>query len=165
MSSRPKRPYLLRALYDWIVDGGLTPYLLVAVDSPDVQVPVDYVSEGKIVLNLSPAAVRSLEIDTDEVSFDGRFGGKPFPVRVPMPSVVAVYAKESGEGMMFDEEYASDPQADSGTGPQQGALQEVPHEAPHEESNSAQEANPTEGGADAAKHPSKAPGSHLKIIK
>lgn len=105
MASKPKRPYLLRALYDWIVDSELTPYLLVSVDSAAVQVPADYVSEGKIVLNVSPMAIRDFMVEDESISFSGRFGGKPFPIFVPMPNVVAVYAKETGEGMMFEAEY------------------------------------------------------------
>ena len=104
MAGKPKRPYLLRALYDWIVDSELTPYLLVTVDSAEVQVPTDYVDDGKIVLNVSPMAVKDLLIDESQVSFSGRFGGRPFPVVVPMTKVVAVYAKETGEGMMFDDQ-------------------------------------------------------------
>lgn len=106
MAQKPKRPYLLRALYDWIVDSDLTPYLLVVVDSDAVQVPQDYVSEGKIVLNVSPTAIRDLDLGLEFVAFSGRFGGRPFPIEVPMASVQAVYAKETGEGMMFEPEYA-----------------------------------------------------------
>ena len=105
MPQKPKRPYFLRALYDWIVDSELTPYLLVAADSPAVQVPREYVSDGRIVLNISPQAVRDLDLAQSEVSFSGRFGGRPFPIRVPMASVLAIYAKESGEGMVFEPEY------------------------------------------------------------
>jgi len=105
VSGKPKRPYFLRALYDWIVDSDLTPYLLVAADSSRVQVPVEYVSDGKIVLNVSPLAVRDLDLGIDEVTFSGRFGGRPFPIRVPLPSVLAIYAKETGEGMVFEPEY------------------------------------------------------------
>ena len=83
----------------------MTPYLLVGVDSESVQVPVEYVNDGKIVLNVSPTAVRDLEIGADAVSFSGRFSGRPFPVYLPMANVLAVYAKESGEGMVFDQEY------------------------------------------------------------
>jgi stringent starvation protein B len=111
VAGKPKRPYLLRALYEWIVDSDLTPYLLVSVDSDQVHVPSEYVSEGKIVLNISPMAVRDLAMEVEAVSFSGRFGGRPFPVFVPMPSVMAVYAKESGEGMMFDPEYATEQNA------------------------------------------------------
>ena len=104
MAPRPKRPYLLRALYDWIVDSEFTPYLLVTVDGEAVQVPSEYVSEGKIVLNVSPMAVRDLDLGQDSVSFSGRFGGRPFPVHVPIANVQAIYAKETGEGMMFEPE-------------------------------------------------------------
>jgi len=117
LAAKPKRPYLLRALYDWIVDSELTPYLLVGVDSDSVQVPSEYVSEGKIVLNVSPMAVRDLDLGLDAVSFSGRFSGRSFPVHVPMASVMAIYAKESGEGMMFDPEDSPDA-ADSGDGEQ-----------------------------------------------
>ena len=101
----PKRPYLVRALYDWIVDSDLTPYVLVQVDGPDVVVPQDFVEDGRIVLNISPAAVRALALENDVVTFSGRFGGRPFNVVAPMRSVSAIYAKETGEGMMFEQEY------------------------------------------------------------
>jgi stringent starvation protein B len=104
MAERPKRPYFLRALYDWIVDSELTPYLLVTVEGDSVQVPREYVSEGKIVLNVSPTAVRDLDLGQESVSFSGRFGGRPFPVFVPLANVQAIYAKETGEGMMFEPE-------------------------------------------------------------
>lgn len=100
----PKRPYLLRALYDWIIDSELTPYLLVTVDDESVQVPQEYVSEGKIVLNVSPMAVRDLDLGQEIVTFSGRFGGRPFPIHIPMGSIQAIYAKETGEGMMFEPE-------------------------------------------------------------
>lgn len=105
MTQLPKRPYLLRALYDWIVDSELTPYLLVTVDQEAVQVPQEYVSEGKIVLNVSPMAVRDLDLGQDAVAFSGRFGGRPFPIHLPMASIQAIYAKETGEGMMFEPEH------------------------------------------------------------
>ncbi len=110
MPQLPKRPYLLRALYDWIVDSELTPYLLVTVDSESVQVPMEYVSEGKIVLNVSPMAVRDLDLGQDAVAFSGRFGGRPFPIHLPMSSIQAIYAKETGEGMMFEAENAGPPE-------------------------------------------------------
>ena len=104
MPQLPKRPYLLRALYDWIVDCELTPYLLVTVDDETVQVPQEYVSEGKIVLNVSPMAIRDLDLGQESVAFSGRFGGRPFPIYIPMTSIQAIYAKETGEGMMFEPE-------------------------------------------------------------
>jgi stringent starvation protein B len=112
MTAKPKRPYLLRALLDWIVDSDLTPYLLVGVDSEAVQVPMEYVSEGKIVLNISSIAVRDLHIGSDAVSFSGRFSGQAFPVYVPMDNVIAIYAKETGEGMAFDPEDSPEPEPD-----------------------------------------------------
>ena len=105
MPGKPKRPYLLRALYDWIVDSDWTPYLVVATDSAAVHVPEEYVTDGRIVLNVSPLAVRDLNLGTEQVTFSGRFGGRPFPVSVPLPSVLAIYAKETGEGMVFEAEY------------------------------------------------------------
>ncbi len=106
---KPKRPYLLRALYDWIVDNDLTPYVLVEVDAHDVVVPQDFVEDGRIVLNVSPMAVRALSMEDDTLAFSGRFSGQPFNVSVPMRSVAAIYAKETGDGMMFDPEYSNKP--------------------------------------------------------
>ncbi len=101
----PRRPYLLRALLDWIIDNQQTPYLLVQVDET-VTVPTSFVQDGRIVLNLSAMAIRNLEIGNEELSFDGRFSGHNFFVRVPLRAVLAIYGKESGEGMLFEPEYA-----------------------------------------------------------
>lgn len=110
VKAKAKRPYLLRALYDWLVDSSLTPYVLVSAEDESVVVPTDYVNDGKIVLNISPSAVRDLFIDDAGLSFDGRFGGSPYAVSAPISSVLAIYAKETGEGMIFDpEEFASQP--------------------------------------------------------
>lgn len=104
MKAKAKRPYLLRALYDWLVDSSLTPYVLVSAEDEAAMVPADYVNDGKIVLNISPSAVRGLVIDDAGLSFDGRFGGAPYPVSAPISSLLAIYAKETGEGMIFDPE-------------------------------------------------------------
>lgn len=98
------RPYLLRAFYQWIVDNAMTPYLLVDAEAEGVQVPQQYVANGKIVLNVSPSAVRTLEMENDLVSFSARFGGAPMQISVPMQAVTAIYAKENGKGMVFPEE-------------------------------------------------------------
>jgi stringent starvation protein B len=100
------RPYLLRALYEWIVDNHLTPYVLVDATVPGVVVPTHYVKEGKIVLNISPAAVRALAMDNEGIAFGARFGGTPCEIRVPMLAVKAIYAQENGKGMIFLEEGA-----------------------------------------------------------
>ncbi len=104
VSSKPKRPYLLRAFYDWIVDSGLTPYVLVDANAEGVAVPREFVQEGKIVLNVSPNAVAQFSLDDTALSCHCRFGGKPFAVHLPMAAIQAIYAKESGEGMVFEPE-------------------------------------------------------------
>ncbi|OQW93145.1 MAG: ClpXP protease specificity-enhancing factor [Beggiatoa sp. IS2] len=101
----PKRPYLLRAMYAWITDNGLTPYLLVNAEAEGVAVPRQYVSDGKIVLNVSLSAVQNLFLDdNDWVSFSARFSGHSFSVTVPMQAVLAIYAQENGKGMSFQPE-------------------------------------------------------------
>ena len=93
---------MLRAFYDWMVDGGLTPYLLVDAASEAAVVPSTHVVDGRILLNISPEAVRRLCLDKDAVRFDGRFSGQVFAVTAPIDTVLALYAKETGEGVMFD---------------------------------------------------------------
>lgn len=111
MSTRlPRRPYLLRALYQWVLDSGNTPYVLIDATRPGVAVPAEHVDEGKIVLNLSPAAVRALDLGADAVSCEGRFGGRPFGLYLPMSSIVAIYARETGEGMVFEGETFDEPE-------------------------------------------------------
>lgn len=100
------RPYLVRALYEWIVDNDCTPHLLVKSDYPKVQVPQGFASDGQIVLNVSPSAVRNLHMDNEAVSFDGRFGGVPHTLYVPTAAILGIYARENGQGMMFDLEEA-----------------------------------------------------------
>jgi stringent starvation protein B len=112
------RPYLLRALYEWIVDNDCTPHVIVDATSPGVDVPVDYVKDGQIVLNLSPSAVIELQLADDFVSFNGRFGGKPTEVFVPMAAILGIYARENGQGMAFEpEEGGSGPAPEGGKEP------------------------------------------------
>ena len=96
------RPYLVRALYEWIVDNDCTPHMLVNSDYPKVQVPQGFASDGQIVLNVSPTAVRQLHMDNEAISFEGRFGGVPHTLYVPIPAILGVYARENGQGMVFD---------------------------------------------------------------
>lgn len=116
MSMTSSRPYIARALYEWIVDNGCTPYVLVDANSRGVVVPNDYVKEGQIVLNISPMAVRSLEIGNEALTFAGRFGGEALTVHVPMAGLMAIYARENGQGMVFEAEAASEPEENSGRG-------------------------------------------------
>ena len=94
------RPYLLRALYEWCSDNGFTPYLVVRVDE-SVQVPREYVNNGEIVLNVSYDATSGLHISNDFIEFKARFGGKPRDILVPVRRVIAIYARENGQGMAF----------------------------------------------------------------
>ena len=98
------RPYLLRALYDWICDNHLTPYLLVDASGDDLSIPNDFVEDNKIVLNLSPSAVRDLDLSNDYINFKARFSGKSMNVYFPVTAVLAIYANENGRGMVFQEE-------------------------------------------------------------
>ncbi|TBR44804.1 ClpXP protease specificity-enhancing factor [Marinomonas agarivorans] len=100
----PKRSYLLNAAYEWVVDNDMTPYLLVDATHSDAVVPVEFVQDGKIVLNISMNAVRNLLMDKVAVSFEARFSGKPMQVYVPIQAALAVYAKEDGDGLFFPEE-------------------------------------------------------------
>ncbi|MBK9327300.1 MAG: ClpXP protease specificity-enhancing factor [Hydrogenophilales bacterium] len=101
MSGLSQQPYFLRALYEWCVDSGLTPYLTVRVDAR-TQVPQGYVKAGQIVLNVGPSAVRNIQMDNDWVTFSARFGGASHAIQVPVGNVLAIYAKETGEGMSFE---------------------------------------------------------------
>ena len=91
-----RRPYLLRAFYDWLLDNQLTPHLVVDINLPGVQVPLEYARDGQIVLNIAPRAVGNLDLANDEVRFNARFGGVPRQVSVPMAAVLAIYARENG---------------------------------------------------------------------
>ncbi|MDI3359109.1 ClpXP protease specificity-enhancing factor [Lelliottia sp. V89_10] len=104
----PRRPYLLRAFYEWLLDNQLTPHLVVDVTLPGVSVPMEYARDGQIVLNIAPRAVGNLELANDEVRFNARFGGVPRQVSVPLAAVLAVYARENGAGTMFEPEAAYD---------------------------------------------------------
>ncbi len=103
------RPYLVRALYQWISDNGLTPHLLVDATVAGVQVPASAVQDGRIVLNIAARAVSQFDVGNDSIHFLARFGGVSQSVHVPMPAVLAIYARENNQGMMFPPENA--PQA------------------------------------------------------
>ncbi|WP_119718725.1 ClpXP protease specificity-enhancing factor [Cognatilysobacter tabacisoli] len=98
------RPYLLRALYEWIVDNGMTPHLLVDATRPAVRVPVHAVKDGRIVLNVAERAVSHLDMGNDVIRFSARFGGVSHNVSVPVGAVLAIYARETGQGMALPED-------------------------------------------------------------
>ena len=101
---KSRRPYLLRAMHEWISDSQCTPHLVVDAGAAGVEVPRQYVQDGKIVLNVSWNATAQLQIGNDELSFNGRFGGASMQVRIPIAAVLAIYARETGQGMVFGEE-------------------------------------------------------------
>ena len=105
----PSKPYVIRAIYDWIVDNNCTPHVLIDAACDGVVVPADYVTDEQIVLNISPTAVVGLHLGNDAISFSGRFGGVPLDVELPMESVLSIYARENGQGMTFDDDERSDP--------------------------------------------------------
>ncbi len=111
------RPYLLRAMYDWISDNGLTVHLLVNALYPGVSVPQDYVEDGQIVLNITPGAVQHLHMDLEWVSFAARFRGVAREVDVPVEAVMAIFAKENGQGMAFETQQPPEPPTPPKSGP------------------------------------------------
>ena len=136
------RPYLLRAIYDWISDNGLTPYLLVDATVEGVRVPPHVIKNGQVVLNIAMRAVAKLELGNEWVGFSARFSGVSHTVRVPLAAVLALYAQENGQGMMF-------PAGEEGGAP--------PPSAPPEA--------PVDNGGDGDGDKPKRGGSHLRVIK
>jgi stringent starvation protein B len=103
----------MRALYDWIVDNDCTPYVLVDASPEDVMVPRQFVKDGQIVLNISPSAVVELNISNEAVFFNGRFGGVATDIYVPISAVIGIYARENGQGMVFEPEEGPEPPDDT----------------------------------------------------
>ena len=102
------RPYLIRALYEWIEDNSLTPHILVDAEAPGVTVPKQHIREGQIVLNINSSAVRDLRLGNDWIEFSARFGGVARAIQIPVTAVLAIYARENGQGMAFGEEVGGD---------------------------------------------------------
>lgn len=155
------RPYLLRALYEWIADNGMTPHLLVDASGPTVQVPRSAVKDGKIVLNVAERAVQRLEMGNDVIQFSARFGGVSQAVSVPVSAVLAIYARETGQGMALPEEAVTATDADA-TIDEPGAdggpalLSAVP-QAPSDG-----DGDDNDDGPD---HPTPRRAGHLRIVK
>ena len=148
----PTRPYLLRAMHEWMSDNGQTPLILVDALHADVQVPDGFVEDDHIVLNVSWSATRNLQLDNDLISFEARFSGTPHAVNVPVAAVRGIYARESGQGMMFQDEPAqSSREGETGAVPSD----QVPTDSPPTDSS------PTDNGPD-RKKPGR-PG--LRVVK
>ena len=99
--SKSKRPYLIRAMHEWMGDNGHTPHIVIDASTDGVTVPREHVKDGKIILNISQSAAHNLKLTNHAVSFRARFSGVPFDVWVPIASVLGIYAKETGQGMIF----------------------------------------------------------------
>lgn len=131
--SAPLQPYLLIAYYEWMIDNGWTPQVLVDCSHPDVDVPHQFANDGKIVLNIAPGAVANFELNHNNLSFSARFSGKSLNIYIPLNSIVAIYARENDQGIMFspnmygDDDYkpmssdnldaATSTETDNGDGP------------------------------------------------
>jgi stringent starvation protein B len=122
MSETSTKPYLIRAIYDWCADAGYTPYLAVQVDDY-TRVPMAYVKEGRIVLNIGVDAVRNLHIGNEDITCGGRFGGVAHELIVPVSAVIGIFAKENGQGLVFQGQESLPVQGQAGTG-------EAPDEPP-----------------------------------
>jgi stringent starvation protein B len=109
------RPYLIRAIHDWILDNGMTPHLMVDAEHPSAIVPMEFAEEGRIVLNVAPQAVHGLHIGNDLIRFSARFSGRPFAVELAPQAVLGLFARENGQGMLFPDEQAIEQDDDAGT--------------------------------------------------
>ena len=98
------KPYLIRAIFEWIVENSLTPHLLVATENTGAVVPETFIADGKIVLNIRPEATQGLSMGNEIIEFDARFSGKSMHLIIPVPAVLAIYSKEDGKGMVFNED-------------------------------------------------------------
>ena len=117
MTMKSSRPYLVRALYEWIVDNNCTPYVLVDAGAPGVEVPQQYVKNGQIVLNVAPSAVSDFVVGNESMIFRGRFAGIAMDIVVPVGALLGIYARENGQGMVFEPEHPGPPsEPDPGAG-------------------------------------------------
>lgn len=145
-----QRPYLMRALYEWVVDNGMTPHVLVNARYPGVRVPTHTIKDGQVVLNIADRAVAKLTMDDQGLRFSARFGGVSQSVVIPMAAVIAVYARESGQGMALPEDLPFDTKpadAEAGAAPVAAEPQPAP-----------------DGPPDDAPEPPKR-GGHLRVVK
>lgn len=157
------RPYLLRALYEWIADNGMTPHVLVDATRAGVQVPLHAVKEGKIVLNIAERAVSRLEMDNERIRFSARFGGVSHAVSVPVGAVLAIYARETGQGMALPEDAVT---ADAAPGAAPGDEKQPgsPAEPEHPVQLTAVPATGDDGDDDPST-PTPRRSGHLRIVK
>ncbi|QFT85667.1 Stringent starvation protein B [Halomonas sp. THAF12] len=155
------RPYIARALYEWLLDNELTPYIVVDAEQAGVEVPRQFVQNGQIVLNLGVSAIRDLSMTNEAIAFSARFGGQPTQIMVPTEALIAIYARENGVGMVFGHEPVM-PAED---------VNDVADEAPEDEApglSSVENVEPDDGEADAGGEPDEAPKKgrpSLRVVK
>lgn len=161
MKEASKTPYLIRAIFEWCCDSGLTPYIAVKVDET-TKVPMEYVKNGEIVLSISLQATRNLTVGNDLIQFSARFNGVSREIAVPVYAVQGVFARENGRGMFFEAESA--PETSSGTAPAVPTLQSVPTTAAASVVAEPASSNSDEpdGAPDKPKGP---PRGNLRVIK
>lgn len=153
MSETSTKPYLLRAIYEWCTDNGYTPYLAAMVDA-NTLVPREFVKNGEIVLNISFSATSGLKMDNDFINFHARFGGVAREISVPVDNVVAIYARENGQGMAFEvsstsasnDKLSQDGEADEGAKPGLSAVPASPPESEDGEPSGDEPDPPKKGG-------------------
>jgi stringent starvation protein B len=162
LESTSTRPYLIRALYEWCTDNGFTPYVAVLVDD-SVQVPREYVKNGEIVLNISYDATSSLKLGNDFIEFKARFAGSAREIMVPVSRVIAIYARENGQGMAFPVPVAGAPAEDT-VPPKASPLSSVPA-APVDEGKVVQLVTPDEPGKPPEHEPPKPPSGPRPALK
>lgn len=138
------RPYLIRAIYDWITDNGMTPHLMVDAEHPSAIVPMEFADDGRIVLNVAPQAVHGFHIGNDMIRFSARFGGRPFAIELAPQAVLGLFARENGQGMLFPDEEPAD------------------RDSAAEEAAQGAEPGPATGDDDGRKKPSR---PNLRVIK
>jgi len=161
------KPYLIRALYEWILDNQGTPHLIVNADYPGVQVPREHVNNGEIVLNVSPHAVQGLVLENEEVHFNARFSGVARVIRVPVAAILAIIARENAQGMAFPvEEYQEGESADCDDSNIQNVTLEssTSESATQEDTNHLRETTGEQGNEKSAKSSTRKR-SHLKVVK
>lgn len=166
MTSR--RPYILRALYAWILDNGMTPHVLVDAGRKDVHVPPAAIKDGKVVLNIAPSAVGGFEMDDDRISFNARFGGVSYPVWIPIVAVLAIYAHETAEGMMLpDDPYDAASERDDLSAPGGASAAPVVDRDPSAVQGDDRGTNNGDGGDGDGGESPPAPrrGGHLRVVK
>ncbi|HDR1338148.1 TPA: ClpXP protease specificity-enhancing factor [Pasteurella multocida] len=156
--SSPKRPYLLRAYYDWLVDNDFTPYLVVDATYVGVKVPVEYVKDGQIVLNLSANATGNLVLSNESIQFSARFRGISQDIFIPMGAALAIYARENGDGVLFEPEAIYDELATQDIGVEQPLSFVEAVDKPKNSEN-------TQKSTNKDKTTEKKATSHLRIIK